>query len=243
MGIVDATTEGLGLEMAGIIRDVGPDAEGLAVGDRVFVFGSGCFSTHLITSRKYCAKIPDSLSFEDAATMPCVYSTALHALLDIGRLEAGQTVLIHSACGGVGLAAIQVSKMVGAEIYCTVGSEKKARHLEVEFSIPRTRIFNSREPSFLSDVISATDGRGVDLVLNSLSGELLHASWKCVAEFGTMVEIGKRDLIGNGKLDLNVFEANRSYHGVDLGLLIQRRPQEATRYKTSTTSFVLFMLT
>ena len=232
MGIVNATSEGFGLEMAGVIRDVGPDTTGLAVGDRVSVLGTRCFSTHLVTSHHYCTKIPDSLSFEDAATMPCVYSTALYALLDIGRLEAGQTVLIHSACGGVGLAAIQVSQMAGAEIYCTVGSEEKARHLEVEFSIPRTRIFNSREPSFLDDVISATDGRGVDLVLNSLSGELLHTSWKCVAEFGTMLEIGKRDLIGNGKLAMNVFGANRSYHGVDLGLLIQRRPREATRYKT-----------
>lgn len=231
MGVVDSTTDCLGLEAAGIIREAGPCVKDLAVGDRVFVFGAGCFSTGLIISQKYCAKIPDSLSFDEAATMPCVYSTVLHGLLDIGRLEAGQTVLIHSACGGVGLAAIQICLMVGAQIYCTVGSEEKKDHLASVFDIPRSRILYSRDSTFLDDVLAATNGRGVDLVLNSLSGDLLHASWRCVAEFGSMIEIGKRDFIGHGKLNLDVFEANRSYHGVDLGLLAERKPRGVTRYE------------
>jgi NADPH:quinone reductase-like Zn-dependent oxidoreductase len=94
---------------------------------------------------------------------------------------------------GIGICAINVAKWLGAEIYATVGSEDKASFLVKEFGIPRNRIFNSRDSSFLKDVMDATNGSGVDLVLNSLSGELLSASWKCVAPDGAMVEIGKRD--------------------------------------------------
>ncbi|WYZ46092.1 hypothetical protein EsH8_IX_000317 [Colletotrichum jinshuiense] len=229
MGIVDSNIGNLGLEASGVVRQTGPNAKELTPGDRVFVFGGGCFSTGIIISEKLCVKIPESLSFEDAATMPCVFSTVIHGLLDVGRLSEGDSVLIHSACGGVGLAAIQLCKMIGAEIYCTVGSEEKVQYLESTFGISREHIFNSRDASFLPDVLNATHGRGVDVVLNSLSGELLHASWNCVAEFGKMIEIGKRDLIGNGKLALEVFEFNRSYHGVDLGRLIELKPKEGNR--------------
>lgn len=93
------------------------------------------------------------------------------------------------------------------------------------FSISRDHIFNSRDASFLSDVKAKTNGRGVDIVLNSLSGEILHASWECVSEFGTFVEIGRRDMIGRGKLALKQFESNRTFIGVDLTHLWTRRPQ------------------
>jgi NADPH:quinone reductase-like Zn-dependent oxidoreductase len=92
------------------------------------------------------------------------------------------------------------------------------------FGIPRHHIFNSRDISFLPDVMRETNSLGVDVVLNSLSGELLHASWKCVAEFGTMVEIGKRDLIGQGNLSMAPFEQNRSYVGVDFAQICADRP-------------------
>ncbi|KAK2038839.1 KR domain-containing protein [Colletotrichum somersetense] len=229
MGIVDSNASSPGLEAAGVVRQTGPDTKALAEGDRVFVFGGGCFSTGIVISEKLCVKIPDALSFEDAATMPCVFATVIYGLLDVARISEGDSVLIHSACGGVGLAAIQICKMVGAEIYCTVGSDEKIRHLGEFYGIPRDRIFNSRDLSFLPDVLRATEGRGVDVVLNSLSGELLHASWDCVAAFGKMIEIGKRDLIGNGNLALNPFVHNRSYHGVDLGHLIEIKPREGNR--------------
>ena len=116
----------------------------------------------------------------------------------------------------MGLAAIQISQMLGADIYVTVGNDEKVRFLMETFNIPRNRIFNSRNDSFVKGIMHETSGEGVDLVLNSLSGELLHASWTCVAAFGKMVEIGKRDLIGGGKLDMNTFLANRSYCCVDI---------------------------
>lgn len=106
----------------------------------------------------------------------------------------------------------------------TVGTEEKARFLQENFGIPRDRIYHSRDETFRRDILLATNGRGVDLVLNSLSGDLLHASWECVAEFGVMIEIGKRDLIGRGKLRMDIFEANRGYFGVDLSKIRTDQP-------------------
>ena len=118
--------------------------------------------------------------------------------------------------------------MIGAEIYATVGTERKKEHLVKTFNVPMNRIFSSRDESFVQGVMHQTQGNGVDLVLNSLSGELLHATWQCVAPFGKMVEIGKRDLLGYGKLDMNLFLANRSYCGVDADAF-RRKPAMMNR--------------
>ncbi|KAI9658048.1 MAG: Type I Iterative PKS [Bathelium mastoideum] len=229
MGVVEGTKEGLGLEGSGIIRNVGPDVQDLRIGDRVCMFEHGCFSTRMITSSQAVAKIPDDLSFEEAATMPCVYVTVIHSLITVGQLKKDQTILIQSACGGVGLAAIQIAKMIGAQIFATVGSEEKVRYLVDSQSIRRDRIFSSRNTSFYQDIMRETHGKGVDVVLNSLSGELLHTSWQCVAAFGQMLEIGKRDFIGSGKLDMDIFENNRAFFGIDLAQLCVSRPEVCQR--------------
>ena len=116
MGIVDGIKDKLGFEGSGVITKTAPGVENVRVGDRVFFCDMGCLTTKLVTSAKLCAKLPDELSFEDAATMPCVYSTVVHSLVNVGGLESGQSVLIHSACGGVGIAAIQLCRMLGAEV-------------------------------------------------------------------------------------------------------------------------------
>lgn len=113
------------------------------------------------------------------------------------------------------------------QIYCTVGSEAKRQYLIENYGIPDDRIFNSRDSSFLPDVMKATNGRGVDVVLNSLSGDLLHASWRCVAEFGIMLEIGKRDFQRRAKLAMEFFEHNRSFVGIELNLLFNTHPESA----------------
>jgi NADPH:quinone reductase-like Zn-dependent oxidoreductase len=114
--------------------------------------------------------------------------------------------------------------MVGAEIYATVGSEEKVRYLTDTLGLPRSRIFSSRDTSFVEGLMRETHGNGVDLVLNSLSGELLHATWHCLAEFGKMVEIGKRDILGGGKLDMEVFLESRGYSCFCLDNLMARKP-------------------
>lgn len=113
------------------------------------------------------------------------------------------------------------------KVYCTVGAPEKVQYLIENYGIPESHIFNSRNDSFAADVMRATSERGVDLVLNSLSGELLHASWKCVAEFGVMVEIGKRDFQRRARLAMDVFELNRGFIGLDLGHIFRYRPADA----------------
>ncbi|PIA96147.1 Nonribosomal peptide synthetase 14 [Cercospora beticola] len=224
MGIIDggdAAGNILGCEGSGIITKTGSAVEHVQPGDRVMVLGGhvGTFTTELQTLGRLCCKIPDQLAWDEAATMPCVYITVLRALIDKGNLREGQSVLIHSAAGGVGLAAINIARWVGARILVTVGTKEKADHLAQAYGIPRHHIFSSRDISFVDGVSRATDGRGVDVVLNSLSGELLHASWKCVARGGCMLELGKRDLIGRGQLAMDAFEENRSFIGIDVGAL------------------------
>jgi acyl transferase domain-containing protein/NADPH:quinone reductase-like Zn-dependent oxidoreductase len=231
MAITPLPKNGLGLEAAGRVRRVGPGVRDLQPGDRTMCLssGQGTFASEVVTKRQLCVRIPDNLTFEEAATMPCVYATALYALVDIGRLEEGQSVLIQSACGGVGLAAVQIAQMVGATMFATVGSQDKVEYLAETFSIPRANVFNSRSVNFADDLMRATGAKGVDVVLNSLAGELLHASWSCVAPFGRMVEIGKRDLLGHGRLDMDMFEQNRSYCAVDLEGLCRDRPAVVQR--------------
>jgi NADPH:quinone reductase-like Zn-dependent oxidoreductase len=113
--------------------------------------------------------------------------------------------------------------MVGADIYATVGSEGKIDHLVETFGLPKNKIFHSRDTSFVEGIMRETNGQGVDVALNSLSGELLHATWRCVAEFGTLVEIGKRDFLGAGKLDMDVFLGSRTYSCFYLDALMARK--------------------
>ncbi|KAG8531167.1 putative secondary metabolism biosynthetic enzyme [Bacidia gigantensis] len=224
MGIVhgvDALGNGFdtfGLEGAGYVSKIGADINHVKVGDRVMILGTSStgLATQVQRPGRFTLRIPDDLSFEDAATMPSVYVTVLLGLVDKAQLEKGQSLLVHAAAGGIGIAAIQVARWIGADIYCTVGSEEKAKFLVDEFGIPRDRIFHSRDTSFYDDLMAATNGVGVDCVLNSVSGELLHATWECVASNGCMVEIGKRDMIGRAQLALDKFEDNRTFFGIDV---------------------------
>ena len=134
-------------------------------------------------------------------------------------------MLIHSAAGGVGIAAIQLAKSIGAEIFATVGNEDKKDYLVKTFGVKPEHIFSSRDSSFLSGVLAATKGRGVDVVLNSLTGDLLHDSFKACAEFGRFIEIGKKDIIDHGSLDMATFGRNVSFMAFDLSsLYISDRP-------------------
>ncbi|KAI1814008.1 hypothetical protein GGS20DRAFT_550526 [Poronia punctata] len=229
MGIVNGPEEagdGFGVECSGVIHAVGPDVTDYKVGDRVMAITSDAYATMTRTAASCCIKIPDDLSFEEAAGMPCVYPTVIHGLVNLARMEEGHTVLIHSACGGVGLAALHICRMIGvSKVYATVGSPEKVRHLIEFYNIPPSHIFSSRDASFLPGIMRETGGRGVDIVLNSLSGELLHASWKCVAEFGSMVEIGKRDFLGQGRLDMEPFEGNRTFFGIEMWPIVTKQPQ------------------
>ncbi|EME41518.1 polyketide synthase-like protein [Dothistroma septosporum NZE10] len=217
----------LGSEGTGVVTKVGANVTEFQIGDRVATMGvdTSVFATTLQRPARLCVRLPTGLSDEDAAAILVPYVTVLWSFIEKARMKKGQTVLIHSAAGGVGIAAIHVARWLGTEIYLTVGGPSKADFLVNQLGVPRERIFNSRNDSFLKDVLAATGGRGVDVVLNSLSGELLHASWQCVAAGGCMLEIGKRDFLGRAKLAMHLFEENRAYFGVDLSRLSQTNPE------------------
>lgn len=180
MGIVNGPKEagdGFGVECSGVVRAIGPDVTDFTVGQRVMAITQDAYATTTKTTSSLCIKMPDDLSFEEGASMPCVYPTVIHGLVNLARLDKGQSVLIHSACGGIGLAAMYVCRMLGVDkIYATVGSAEKIQYLIDTFGLPRSRIFSSRDASFFSGIMRETKENGVDVVLNSLSGELLHTS-------------------------------------------------------------------
>ncbi|KAK5996166.1 Highly reducing polyketide synthase gloL [Cladobotryum mycophilum] len=215
----------LGCEVTGTVRRVGEGVSNFKVGDRVLALANDGASTFTTLPEDLVYKIPDNLSFDEAATIPTCFATAIVAFLDIGQLRKSMSVLIHSACGGLGLAAVQIAQMVGAEIFATVGSETKIEYLVNEYGIQRDHIFSSRNTSFLDGVMQVTNGRGVDLVLNSVSGELLDASCKCVAKYGKLLEVGIRDMLDHGQLDMVHFLGNRSYCAINLADMILQRPE------------------
>jgi NADPH:quinone reductase-like Zn-dependent oxidoreductase/SAM-dependent methyltransferase/NADP-dependent 3-hydroxy acid dehydrogenase YdfG len=229
MGVVpnDEGQEVAGTDSAGVVTAVGSSVANVSVGDRVMALSveKTSYTTELQLPSHLCARIPDDCNFEDASTLPTVYLTVLRTLREKANLRKNQSVLIHSAAGGVGIAAINYAKWVGANIYATVSSSDKTAFLVDKMGVMRENIFYSRDNTFLDAVMEATCGRGVDVVLNSLSGEQLHTSWQCVAQGGSMIEIGKRDLLGRGQLAMSPFLANRSYIGVDIATLPSLEPE------------------
>lgn len=237
MGVIPNpdSQEVVGTDSAGVVTATGTDVRNISVGDRVMAISVAqtSYTTDLQLPDHLCARIPDDCSFEDASTLPTVYLTVLRTLQEKANLRRDQTVLIHSAAGGVGIAAIHYAKWIGAEIYATVSSSEKTEFLAEKMGVKKENIFYSRDNTFLDAVMEATNGRGVDVVLNSLSGEQLHASWQCVAQGGCMVEIGKRDLLGRAQLAMNPFLANRSYIGVDVATLPSIEPEWVQRHMSA----------
>lgn len=206
----------LGLECAGVVSKVGSGVSHLKVGERVTAWTYGNYRRLLNNPASMVQTIPDSMSFADAASIPIVYCTAIYGLLHIGRLRKGQTVLIHSAAGGVGQAAVAVAQLQGAEVFVTVGTQEKRELMRREFNIPDDHIFSSRGLSFARDLKKATHGRGVSVVLNSLAGEALSATWDCIAPFGSFIEMGKKDISDNRRLEMAPFKRNVTFASIDL---------------------------
>lgn len=211
-----------GEECAGIVTAVGDNAtKDFQPGDRIVVAAGECIGNYARADAWLARKIPTGVSDTAAASFLTVTMTALYALHHVARLQAGDTILIHSAAGGVGQMAIQLAQARGARIFVTCSQGKRA-FLKERFGFVDEQIFSSRDDSFRADVLAATGGRGVDVVLNSLSGRLLEATWRCVAPFGRFVEIGKRDVHENAGLPMDVFRRNVSFSSIDMVLVVQQ---------------------
>ena len=207
----------LGMECSGAISAVGVAVKDLAVGDRVVAFASGGFASHIIAPAFAVTRLPAMLAFEAAATLPVAYLTAYYGLVHLAGLKKDETVLVHGGAGAVGLAALSVARLSGARVIATAGSEEKRAlllHLGAEAAL------NSRTLAFADEIMALTDGKGVDIVLNSLAGEAMMRSMDCLRPFGRFVELGKRDFYANTHVGLRPFRRNLSYFGVDVDQLI-----------------------
>ncbi|KAF7184331.1 hypothetical protein CNMCM7691_005083 [Aspergillus felis] len=209
-------TPTLGCEVGGIITKIGPAVTKFKPGDTVAGMLQGSFGTHVRIRQTIIQHVPAHMTVEAAVTVITAFLTAWIGLVSRARLRRGETALIHSGAGGVGQAAIQICQHLGVEVYTTVGSVVKKDLLMERYRIPGDHIFNSRDGNFAQGVMRMTKRRGVDVVLNSLSGEFLRQSWHCLADFGRFIEIGKRDLLGNTGLDMQPFLRGVSYMGVNL---------------------------
>ena len=213
-----------GLECAGVVRAIGPGVDGLAIGDRVVGFAPAALATRVTTLARAVTPIPPETSFAAAATTPVAFVTVFYALGTLGRLEAGETVLIHAAAGGVGLAAIQYAKHKGAIVIATAGSPAKRAFLR---RAGADHVLDSRDLGFADAVRAITGGAGVDVVLNSLSGEAMENSIAVLKPFGRFLELGKRDFYQNRRIHLRPLRHNISYFAIDVDQLPLRRPELA----------------
>jgi phthiocerol/phenolphthiocerol synthesis type-I polyketide synthase C len=216
----------LGMECAGTIVRVGAGVETLKPGDRVAAFASGAFASHVVVPAFAVMRLPHDMSSEAAATLPVAFLTAYYSLFHLSRLSRGQTILIHGAAGGVGLAAIQLALQCGAKVIATAGTEGKRALLR---NIGVDLVCNSRSLAFADEILAYTHGKGVDVVLNSLAGEAMVRSFDCVKPFGRFVELGKRDFYANTHIGLKPFRRNVSYFAVDVDQLIGERRGIAQR--------------
>ena len=213
-----------GLECAGIIRSIGSDVQGWEVGDRVMGFAPASLGSRAVTMADALSPIPPGMSFAAAATIPVTFVTAKYALGHLAKLAAGEYVLIHAASGGVGLAAIQYAKHCGAVVIATAGSAVKRSFLRLAGA---DQVLDSRDVGFCNDVREITGGQGVDVVLNSLSGEAMERSLEVLRPFGRFLELGKKDLYLNRRIHLRPLRQNISYFAIDIDQLPTRRPDLA----------------
>lgn len=212
----------LGMEFAGVVLRTGAKTTGFVPGDLVVGFAPSSFSNRVITKASAVSHIPAGISFEAAATIPSTFFTAFYALVHLARLAEGEKVLIHGGAGGVGLAAIQIAKWCGAEIFATAGSDEKRdvlRLLGVE------HILDSRSLAFADDILTITGGEGVDVVLNSLAGEAINRNLRILKPFGRFMELGKRDFYENTRIGLRPFRNNISYFGIDADQMMVERAE------------------
>ncbi len=192
------------------------------IGQRVGAVTPGCLASHVTVSAERIFPIPRRLPFASAAAVPVAFATAHYGLVTLARLKPGERVLIHSAAGGVGLAAVSIAQAVGAEIFATAGSQEKRLHL---YRRGIEHVFDSRSLAFADSVLWKTGGRGVDVVLNSLSGPFLEKSLSVLAPSGRFLEIGKRDIYADTPLGLRAMRNNAAFHAIDLAKLAHGQPK------------------
>ncbi|HEV2447940.1 MAG TPA: SDR family NAD(P)-dependent oxidoreductase, partial [Candidatus Sulfopaludibacter sp.] len=216
----------LGDECAGTVTRVADGVAGFQPGDKVLAIAPRSMGRYTRLPAGFAAHIPNGLSVQEAAAIPIAFTTAWHAFRHLARLEAGETVLIHAAAGGVGLAAVQLAFHLGAKVIATAGSPEKRDYLR---SLGVEHVFDSRSLAFADQIAAVTKGKGVDVVLNSLGGAAIPRSLSILGAYGRFVEIGKRDIFQNSKIGLAPFRNNLAFYSVDMEKVFRERPAFAAK--------------
>jgi NADPH:quinone reductase-like Zn-dependent oxidoreductase/acyl carrier protein len=188
----------VGGEGAGVVWELGPGVEGLAAGDRVMGLLAGGFGPVSVTDHRLITRVPAGWSFAQAASVPTVFLTAYYGLVDLAALKPGERVLVHAGAGGVGMAAVQLARYLGAEVFATASPGKW--EILRRLGLDEAHIASSRTLEFKERFLGESGGRGVDVILDSLAGEFVDASLDLMAEGGRFIEMGKTDIRDSGAL-------------------------------------------
>ncbi|MEI2583261.1 SDR family NAD(P)-dependent oxidoreductase [Scytonema sp. PRP1] len=210
--------QSLGLECAGTIVSVGSDVEGFEIGDEVIAFSFASLSAYTTTNAKLVVHKPKHLSLEQAATVPLAFVTAYYALHYLGKISKGERVLIHAASGGVGLAAIQIAQLAGAEVFATASTPEKREFLR---SLGVNYVMDSRSLDFADEIAALTHGEGIDIVLNTLPEETIAKSLSTLRMFGRFIDIA--NVNNNSKLPIQAFQKSLSFFAFDLEQILRER--------------------
>lgn len=216
----------IGMELSGRVVRVGSAVTEFAPGDAILGFAPASFATRVRTRAQAIAPKPERLSFEEAATVPTTFFTAYYALVELARLRRGERVLVHGGAGGVGIAAIQLARYFGAEVFATAGSDEKREFVRL---LGADHVLDSRSLAFADEIRAMTGGEGIDIVLNSLAGEAMVRSIDTLRPFGRFLELGKRDFYENSHIGLRPFRNNISYFGIDADQLMGALPELTAR--------------
>ncbi|CAZ94457.1 Type I polyketide synthase [Zobellia galactanivorans] len=213
----------ISMEVVGTVINKGKNVSDIAIGDDILMLAKdGGFTRYITTKPDFYVKKATTLSY-DEMNIAIPFITAWHALVDKADLSEGETVLIHNGTGGVGLAAIQIAKKLNAKIITTTSTEEKRAHLRAEGV---EHILYSRSLDYVKDVMDITDGKGVDVVLNAISGESLVQSFELLADYGRFIEIGKKDIVLNKGLPMQTFNRNVSFFHIDIDQMFMQRPKK-----------------
>ncbi|KAI1814451.1 KR domain-containing protein [Poronia punctata] len=237
VGLASGRFDGSNLssEYMGIVTAIGSGVTKFSVGDPVYGTGKGHFGnfSRVKAVTTHILKPGDNLV--EVATMPLVYMTAVHAFDNLAHLQRGQTVLIQSATGGLGLAAIRLAQAKGADVFATVGTTEKAQFLVNKMGIAASHILSSRNPADLLGAVKLTAKGGFDVVLNSSSGDMLYASIQSLTPRGHLVDVGRMDVMGAKAIGLELFQKGASFSSFDLSLVLDNDPR--TRWRATLLEF------
>ena len=220
MGLYPGDPGPLGGECAGVVSAVGPGVSTVQVGDAVMGIVPASFASYAITDARLVVKMPENITFDQAATVPIAFLTAHYALNRLGGMQAGERVFIHSASGGVGLAAVQLAQRAGVEVFGAAGTDAKRDYLR---SIGVQHVYNSRSLDFADGVLADTGGAGVHLALNSLAGDYIPANLKMLAQGGRFLEIGKVGIWSPE--EMAAARPDVAYHVIALDALSAEQPE------------------